>query len=104
MKRRKNYKFEIQAESAGSFDPDSGTWATITNGTVYGEFWTVGGSERVESQKIEASFTHRIKIFEHTSLTTKHRMKYGTRIFNIVFIGNPDLRTREVILEVKENV
>ena len=105
MRKRKTYVFQIQEQPANSFSGKDGTWATLeTNGTVYGEFWTVGGSERFASEKTESVCTHRIKLNSNSALTTKNRILYGSRVFDIVFIGSPDIRTGEIIVEVKEHV
>jgi SPP1 family predicted phage head-tail adaptor len=105
VRRRKNHRFQIQEQADDTFSPDDGAWSTLTqNGTIYAEFWTVSGKERVESQKTEVVYTHRLRIYKHDDMTTKNRLLYGSRVFDIIFIGSPKERTNEVIVDVKEYV
>lgn len=74
------------------------------NGTVYGEIWSVSGTERTESQKTETEITHRIRAHYHPTMTTANRLQFGTRVFDIVFINNRDFMNKELVVDVKERV
>ncbi|KAF0234089.1 MAG: Phage head-tail [Desulfovibrionaceae bacterium] len=78
------------------------TWATVA--TVRAEMWTVKGEERAASASIQASITHRARIWAYPGLTTAHRMKLGTRSFDIQFVNNKEERGVEYVVDMLEIV
>ncbi len=87
---RLNKRIEIQALTE---TPDGGggytsTWNTTT--TVWAEIKPLRGREIFESLQVqkEASFTFTIRY--KLGVTTKMRIKYGSRVFNIRAVINPD--------------
>jgi SPP1 family predicted phage head-tail adaptor len=77
-------------------------WATVD--TVHAEMWTVKGEERAASASIQASITHRARIWAYLGLTTAHRMKLGTRSFDIQFVNNKEERGVEYVVDMLEIV
>ena len=76
------------------------TWTD--EGTVWAEIWALRGDERIEAAKVEAVVTHRIRIRYWAGLTTKHRIVFNGRTFNVRFVNNVNERSIEMILDVEE--
>lgn len=64
----------------------------------------LNATERYEAQQIQADATHEIKGRYYKGLTPKHRLRWDTRIFNIVSVNNieeanvnHELRCREQV-------
>lgn len=64
----------------------------------------LNGQERFEAQQIQADATHEIKGRYYPELTPKHRLRFGSRTFNIVSVNNVEeanvnheLRCREAV-------
>lgn len=75
------------------------TWGTLV--TVWGEVMNAGGRERFVSgadQKV-ATATHKIRMRERSDLVLSpvaHRIKFGTRLFDIEAVTDADGRSREI--------
>ncbi|MFP5223110.1 MAG: head-tail adaptor protein [Acidobacteriota bacterium] len=95
---------EIQArtETEDGMGGVSITWATVS--VARAEMWTVKGDERAASATTMASVTHRARIWAYPGLTTAHRMKLGTRTFDIQFINDVEMRGVEYVLDLMEIV
>ena len=87
------------ADGLGGFTT---TWSTI--GTVWAEMWAIKGSERNAVSTVEATISHRIRLWAFPGLTTAHRLKLGTRTFNIAFINDVEMKGSEYVLDVLEIV
>ena len=72
--------------------------------TIWAAIEPIRGREFWESQQINAEVTARITIRYLSVVTPKMRVKYGTRIFGIISVINPEERNRELQLMVKEAV
>lgn len=95
---------EIQArtETPDGMGGSTVMWTTVA--TVRAEMWTVKGEERAASASIQASITHRARIWAYPGLTTAHRMKLGTRSFDIQFVNNKEERGVEYVVDMLEIV
>jgi SPP1 family predicted phage head-tail adaptor len=73
------------------------TWSDVT--TVHASIEPKGGREFFNAAAVAADVTHAIRIRNYDALTTSHRLKFGTRIFNI----NSVLRSNEIkhLMEVQ---
>lgn len=87
------------ADGAGGFTL---TWADVA--TVWGAVEPLKGMERLRAQQIEAPVTHSVTIRHRTDVSTKERIKFGTRLFNIRDVINPDERDRWLELLCEEGV
>lgn len=75
---------EIQVR-ATAHEPTYGgqvsTWTTI--GRTYAGIRPLSGAEIVAAEALQVKRTHEIELRFFASLTAAHRIKYGTRIFDI---------------------
>ena len=80
-------------------DPDgSGAqWTCTGDGSINAAIYPVRGQEAVDNAKLELSTTHRIRIRYMSGITPSMRVLFGSRVFNIVQIINPE--ERNVYLE-----
>jgi SPP1 family predicted phage head-tail adaptor len=88
--RELNKRIELQkvAESAdsGGFGDATPTWSHFRNASAKIE--TTGAREFYRASQTFSQMTHLLTIRYLKGLTTKHRVKYGTRIFGITGIIN----------------
>lgn len=100
------HRIEIQALTVtpGSMGEPTETWAT--SATIWGAVYPLKGKEWFESKgkAIRAEVTHRVHIRYMPGITPKHRVKFGSRIFRIESVLNPEERNRELILMCCEEV
>lgn len=79
------------------------TWSSVA--TVYADIRTAGGSETTLSTQLEvATLTHSIQIRYRTGIVPKMRAVWGSRVFSIESVGEPDNRMRTLVLSCREIV
>jgi len=75
--------------------------------TTYAAIWTLRGTERMESMKLDNEITHKIRVRYKRDLHPKMRIKYfdykkaATRYFNILSMVDPD--ERNIYYEIMAN-
>ena len=88
---------ELVRDPAGQSLPqwttDDEVWAKISPAT---------GRELYAGEQVKAEVTHTVLIRYYDGLTTKHRIEFGSRIFDINFIKDIDERNRYMQLLCKE--
>ena len=52
------------------------------------------GSEKLRAMQLEDSVTHKFTLRFRTGITAKHRIRFGTRLFNIRSVIDVDERSR----------
>lgn len=75
--------------------------------TVWASLEPIRGDERYQSQQVQASFSHRIRIRWSASLaglTPRDRARYGSRTFDIVSVADINSDHREIELMVTERL
>lgn len=97
------HRIDIQAQTQGqdSSGFPTASWATVA--TVWGQISALRGTERVLAAQVQAAASHRVTLRFYAGLTTKHRLQYSGRTFNITFVNNVDERgiSQEVdVLEI----
>jgi SPP1 family predicted phage head-tail adaptor len=100
---------QIQIQERVTTQADDGeersAWVTIDGGTVWANIITPGGGETLGQQQINADVTHTIRIRRHAlTITPRHRVLFGTRIFDINSVTDPAQRNEMLILQCKEQV
>lgn len=78
------------------------TWKTLE--TVWARVEPLTGREQLLAQQADARQTHRITIRYRDGLTTRDRVRFGTRGFNILSIANDEERNRLLVLMCEERV
>lgn len=75
-------------------------WMTLK--TVWSDILSQGAREFYQAQKKYAEVTKVFQIRYYSGLTTKHRIQYGTRIFDILGIDNVDEANEQYLISAKE--
>lgn len=77
------------------------SWETVA--TRWGLVEPLGdGKEDQWTRKTYASVSHRIRLRYHSGVTPLFRLKWGTRIFHLASVVNPDERKRELLCVATE--
>jgi len=76
------------------------TWSDVT--TVWGSIEPLQGKEYYDAHRENADITHRARIRYRPGVTRENRLLYGSRIFDIEAVLNPDERNRELTLLCRE--
>lgn len=88
------HKLTIQTESEVS-DGQGGTTKSWTDGaTLSAKIEPSKGWERFQAQQVATPVTHKITTRYRADLTTKNRLKLGTRIFRIKELLNVEERNQ----------
>ena len=101
---KKNKRVAIQTRTVtyNSYNEPIESWADTA--TVWAGIINSGGGEFYAAQKLNADTQAVISIRFYSGLTTLNRIKYGSRIFEILHVNDVNERHREMLLAVKEVV
>ena len=66
--------------------------------------WPLSAKERLDAMKLELQITHKIRGRYRSGITAKDRIKFGTRIFNIVSPINQDERNVQLDMLALEDI
>lgn len=69
------------------------SWATYKS-NVWAAIWPVSAKEIIQSGKVEAEITHRIRTRYVDGVTSAMRIKYGSTYFKIISVINPGTENR----------
>lgn len=75
-------------------------WSALA--TVWGRISPLSGKELFEAQQTEARTNTRILIRRYAGLTSRDRIRFGTRIFNLTYVPDEGLRQPAVALMAVE--
>ena len=78
------------------------TWGSAF--TVWGAFGPLTGKEFYDSQLVNSEITGKVKIRHRDDIDPTMQIYFGTRVFEILSILNPEERDRELNIKVKEMV
>lgn len=84
------HRISVQSETMAT-DASGGalpTYSTID--TRWAKIDPLEGRELYNAQQTVAGTTHKIAMRFYSGLTPKHRLLYGTRIFRIISVLNPE--------------
>ena len=83
---------------------DVPTWAAITNGERPADVRPVSGTERNDASQLQHVVSHKITTRYVSGVTTKHRVLFGSRIFDIIDVINWGERSRDLSLMCLERM
>jgi SPP1 family predicted phage head-tail adaptor len=97
-----NRRITIQTKTVtyNTYNEPIEAWADDFN--VWASIITTGGGEFYAAQKVIAQTTALFKVRYNTSITPLHRIKYGTKIFEILSINDVDAKHEELQISAKE--
>ena len=89
---RQRITIQQTTESRTSSGAVTDSWGTYA--TVWADVIPVSGKEKFAAQEHHSEVTHRFRIRYNSGVTTKMRISYDSRIFNIRSVINLDERNR----------
>lgn len=99
---RHRLQFQLANETRDSFGAAVKVWQT--DQTRWGKVEPVKGTETTIAAQTTARVTHLITIRDYVTLTPAHRIKWGSRVFGIVWTVNTAERRIENVIQAKEVV
>lgn len=92
------HKITIQkpTEASDGIGGMTTTWGTFKS--VRAAIWPLRGTEYIAAMQVTSEISHKIRIRYLDNVTSKMRIKFGTRYFDIQSIINPD--ERDIYLEM----
>ena len=103
------HRISIQESTTTSNGMGAGgavTWAAIPGmDSVPCAIWPMNSKEQLDAMKLESLATNKIRIRYRAGITSKNRMVFGSRIFNI--LGAPinfDEKSRQLDFIVSEDI
>jgi SPP1 family predicted phage head-tail adaptor len=98
------FKVQVQADTGATVDAAGGHVAAWTN--VGDPRWMsvepLGGRELYLAQQVQPEATIRIRTWWFDGLTAKHRLVYGTRVFQILNVSDTNEWHRELVIDCRE--
>ena len=87
----KRVTLQVASESvdAGGYGDPTPTWTDVKK--IWANFNDGTSREFFRAQQVYPILTHLVTIRYRADVTVKHRLKYGTRVFNIAGVTNPGL-------------
>lgn len=97
-------RLEIQARTmaANSYGERVATWETVA--TRWGQVDPLNGRELWQAQSVRPDVSHKVTMRYYDGLSPRHRLKLGSRIFEITSVINIDNRKRFVDVTCIEEV
>lgn len=103
---RHSVSIQEQTQTPDGMGGSTLTWAAKTGmDSVPAAIWPLSSKEQIDAMKLESLATNRIRIRYRPGITSKNRIVFGSRVFNI--LGAPinlDERGRQLDFIVSEDV
>ena len=98
------HRITIQTETAVSdgMGGETLTWSDTLE--AWAAIWPLTAKESLDAMKLELQVTHKIRIRYRSGITAKNRIKFGTRIFNIVSLINFEERGKQLDILALESL
>jgi SPP1 family predicted phage head-tail adaptor len=96
------HRVQLQAEvlTPDGYGGAAKTWDTVD--TVAASVEPLSGREFFQAQQTQSSVSHKITIRHRADTTSSLRILFGTRVFDISSVLNPDERNRWMVLMATE--
>ena len=91
-----------RSQSVNSYGEPSNTFSEVTNGRVWASIEPVRSNESVGVSRDEI-ITHKVIMRYLSSVDSTHRVIFGSRVFDIVSVINPDEKNERLELLCKES-
>lgn len=98
------HRLEIQegATSRNTYGEDTPAWSTVA--TRFASIEPLTGREAWLAKQVSPDVTHQVTMRHYDGLTPKHRLQFGTRLFEIESVRNVDELKRFVVCMCREQV
>lgn len=104
LRNRLRNKVTIQTptETVDSYGDVTTTWATFA--ITWASIVPLNGTEFYQARQADSFVNVRIRIRHIDNITTKMRVLWGSRVYDIDSIINPMERDKEIILMCREDI
>ena len=103
---RHRVSIQEQTDTPDGIGGFSVVWSAISGmSSVPAAIWPMSSKEQLDAMKLESVATHKIRIRYRAGITSKNRIVFGSRVFNI--LGAPidfEERGRQLDFIVSEDV
>lgn len=100
---RHTISIQEQVETADGIGGYTLVWQTLFE--TRAAIWPLSSNEQLDAMKLESTATNRIRIRYRSGITSKNRVLFGTRVFNILGAPiNHDERSRQLEFIVSEEI
>lgn len=99
---RHSIRLQALQESVDSGGGHARVWTDI--GRTHAHITPVSGGEWLRSEQVQSHMTHRVTLRWLPGLTSKMRLLFGDRVFNVRMVRNLDERRRWIELMCEEGV
>lgn len=99
---RHRVTLETETKTQSSSGALTSTWATLDK--VWAQIEPMSSRELMEASQRGTNETHKVTLRYRDDLTTKERVKFGTRVLNIGSLVNVGERNRTLVLMCEEVV
>lgn len=100
-KLRKRIEIQSNTATADAMGQLIPTWTTLD--TRFASIEPLTGRELINAQQVNAEITHKVTL-RYYAANSKMRVKYGTRLFEIMSVINKEERNIETQLMCKETI
>jgi SPP1 family predicted phage head-tail adaptor len=102
---RHRIDIQVQTPTNDGMGGQSLSWASVSGmSTVPASVWPLSSNERLESMKKELEVTHKIRIRYRSGITSKNRIVFGSRVFDIISFLNVSEKNRYIDILALEKV
>ena len=96
---RHRIEIQIQTDTTDGMGGFTTSWiAAFGMNSVPAAIWPLKSQEKMDAMKLETQITHKIRVRYRSEITTKMRISWKGRTFNIISLINPD--ERNIMLEI----
>jgi len=94
---RHSITVQLSVATADGMGGETNTWTDLFD--TRAAIWPLSSKEQLDAMKLESVITNKIRIRYRAGITSKNRIKFGDRIFNI--IGAPiNTDERNIMLDM----
>jgi SPP1 family predicted phage head-tail adaptor len=103
-KMNKRIELQLNSEETAAYTTTLGGLSTTyaTSSTVWASIEPLSGRELFVAQQAQSDVDMKVTIRYYSGLTTRYRVKFGSRYFGIQSIINTNEKNEEMILMCKE--
>lgn len=104
LSQQLRHRVKLQSKSVvqDSYGQETITWTDEAQ--IWASIEPISGREYFLAKQVQAETTHRIRIRYYSGVRADWRVLYGTRVFNIESVINPEEANKEIILMCREAI
>jgi len=93
-----------RSQSQNSYGEPSNTFSEVTEGSVWASIEPISSAEENRSGGRDEIITHKVTMRYLASITSTHRVIFGSRVFDIVNVTNHEEKNERLELLCRERI